>query len=114
MASSFTWNTTKLARVRKQFQKGVLKLGAAVAAQARSNAPVLTGNLVRSIRIDSSKQGVVFVAAGGNAGSYSVPYAKRREYENNLHPNTKMYMHRAFDKKVKQEDISQYFKEVTK
>lgn len=113
-SASFSWNTARLARVRSQFGKGMLRLGAAVASQARSNAPVKTGNLTRSIRTDATKENLVFVVAGGNAGGFSVPYARRREFENNLHPDTKYYMHRAFDTVVRRGNIAQYFKEVTK
>lgn len=112
---SFKWNTAKLAQVRQKFGQGLLRMGADIASKARGNAPVLTGNLVRSIRIDTAETTPerVIVKAGGSMGGFSVPYARRREYENNLHPGTKYYMHRAFDTVVRG-NIGQYFKGATK
>lgn len=132
---SFKWNTAKLAQVRQKFGQGLLRMGADIASKARGNAPVLTGNLVRSIRIDTAESStdIVVVKAGGKVDfpvykyvknkktgkkkkvftGYSIPYARRREYENNLHPGTKYYMHRAFDTVVRG-NIGQYFKGATK
>lgn len=64
-------------------------------------APVQTGNLVSSGRIepiveigDSLKGSVVF-------GSEQVPYAKKRHYENKKNPQTKGYLEKAGDKNAR-------------
>lgn len=111
MASSatFKWNKLVLTQVKASFTRGMLRMGYAVARQARANAPVLTGALRNSIRTTVDGKDTVYVTAGGTYGTYKVPYALRREYENNKHPGTKMYMHRAFES-VQRGDISQYFR----
>lgn len=105
----FKWNKPVLDSVKLSFTRGMVRMGYAVARQARANAPVKTGALRNSIRTTVDGNDNVYVVAGGTNGIYRVPYALRREYENNLHPGTKMYMHRAFDT-VRRGDISQYFR----
>lgn len=107
--TSFKWNQAVLNQVRSAFTQGMVKMGYAIANQARANAPVLSGALRNSIRTTLDGKDDVYVIAGGHAGSYTVPYAKRREYENNAHPSKRMYMHKAFNK-IKSGDISQYFR----
>lgn len=108
MASSFKWDKQGLAKLSRGITKGLLNLGAAIAKQARDNAPVDTGALKGSIRVAEQSPTSVLVLAGGNAGGKSVPYALRREFENNLHPDKKHYMERAV-KTVAKGDIKQYF-----
>lgn len=107
--NKFKWNQAALNNLNREITKGLLNLGAAVASRARSNAPVDTGALKGSIRVAEQNATTVYVLAGGHAGRYSVPYALRREFENNLHPNKKYYMTRAV-KEVARGDIKQYFK----
>lgn len=107
--SEFKWNQTTLNTVRTALTAGMIKMGYDIANKARANAPVLTGALRNSIRTTVDGKDRVYVIAGGHVGSYSVPYARRREYENNAHPSKKMYMHRAFDS-VTRGDISKYFR----
>lgn len=107
--TSFKWNQPVLNKVQSAFAQGMVRMGYAIANQARGNAPVLTGALRNSIRTTVDGKDNVYVIAGGNAGQYTVPYAKRREYENNAHPSKRMYMHKAFNK-IKSGDISQYFR----
>lgn len=111
MASSatFKWNEPVLKQVKASFTRGMLRMGYAAARQARANAPVLTGALRNSIRTTVDNNDNVYVIAGGTNGIYKVPYALLREYENRKHPETKMYMHRAFES-VQRGDISQYFR----
>jgi hypothetical protein len=49
-----------------------------------------------------------YVAFGGG----SVPYAKRREYENHRHPGTRFYLHRAVAKA--QAHADNYFQRILK
>lgn len=105
----FKWNQSTLKTVKDSFTKGMLRMGHEVANRARLNAPVKSGALKNSIRTTADSNGTVYVVAGGTYGAFRVPYALRREYENNLHPGTKRYMHRAFES-VTRGDISQYFR----
>lgn len=105
---TFTWNQGTLNKLKSNTMKRLIDLGTKINNKAKSNAPYLTGALVNSIRVDTSEQNTVYVLAGGNAVGRSVPYAKRREYENQLHPNTRYYMRNAFQDGVR--NFKQEFK----
>lgn len=105
------WNQSALNRIRENITKAMVDLGMDTAYEAQKNAPYDTGALVESIRI-SVQRGKLFVVAGGTASGYNIPYARRREYENNLHPDTKKYMHNALDWAGKH--FEEYFKDITK
>lgn len=108
------WYQNEINQIRRNFMRGMVKMGIAVQNQAKINSPVLTGALRNSIRVDAtSSPNTVWVRAGGQAGVYNVPYARRREFENNKHPSTKYYMTRAYNKIVTG-DINKYFKEIVK
>lgn len=111
---SFKWNTVKIQQIKHNTIMGLIKMGYDINNRAKAKAPVLTGTLVNSIRVDVTErdQGNVYVLAGGTAGVYKAPYARRREFENNKHPNTKHYMRNAFNEATK--NYSKYFKEITK
>lgn len=106
--AAIKWNQAKLSSLRRNVVTGIIKLGNAIGNQARRNAPVDTGALVNSIRVSTDDNDEVYILAGGAVAGNSIPYAKRREYENNLHPSTKHYMSRAFESETK--DITKYFK----
>lgn len=110
--SEFKWNEAKLAQIQKDITTGLVKLGHDTAYQAQKGAPVDTGALVNSIRTTDIKDNTVYVLAGGTAGGYNVPYARRREYENPKHPNTRFYMKNAL--KWAQDNLNSYFKDITK
>lgn len=101
MTYTFTWNQSTLDKLRKNAMARLVKLGLQINNKAKSNAPYLTGALVNSIRVDDSASETVYVIAGGNAFGKSVPYARRREYENRAHPNTRYYMRNAFQDGVR-------------
>lgn len=113
MSNTFKWDKQGLAMIDRAITKGLLNIGAAIAKQARNNAPVDTGALKGSIRIAERDSRHIEVLAGGHAGRFSVPYALRREFENNLHPNKRYYMTNA-TKTVARGDIKQYFKGLIK
>lgn len=56
--------------------------------QARMNAPILTGALRAS-------GGITATGLYSRVIGFGVPYSTIREFENNLHPNTKYYLKRA-------------------
>ena len=74
--------------------------------QASLLAPVLSGNLVASGRIEKETNGYK-VAFGGDS-SFNVPYAKRRHFENKKNPQTLGYLKKAGDNVSK--DKAKYLK----
>ena len=107
--TSFKWNNNAVSGLHREITRGLLNIGAAIARNARNNAPVDFGALKSSIRVAEVDSVNVNVLAGGVVGAKSVPYALRREFENNLHPQKKHYMTKAV-KTVAAGDIKQYFK----
>lgn len=81
----------------EKINEALSKMGYSILNRAKMYAPVLTGALVRDGRVIES-DGSVIVAFGG----LNVPYARRRHYENNLHPDTRRYLERAGNEAVKQ------------
>lgn len=107
----FTWNRNKLNRTTTNTKKATLALAYAISNQAMRGAPVLTGALINSIRVTDDANNIIYVKAGGSFSGKSVPYAKRREYENNLHPDKKYYMKKAFA--WGNENYQKYFRGIT-
>ena len=103
-----TWNQGALTELQRRMNGGILRMGFDVASRARFNAPVKTGALRNSIRVAPEGRDVYIIA-----GSSRVPYARRREYENNLHPETKHYMHRAFESVMNSDWEEKYFGDLT-
>lgn len=108
---SFKFNQSRLKKLRGDVMVGLIDMGNEIANQAKANAPYDSGDLVNSIR-STEEDGVVWVIAGGVFNGVDVPYAKRREYENNKNPHTKHYMENAFRDVTA--DYWDYFKRVTK
>lgn len=108
----FKWDEAKLARILKNSMEALADLGEDTAYEAQKSAPVDTGALVNSIRLSKIGDNEVVVLAGGTASGYNVPYARFREYNNDLHPNTRLYMHNALDWASR--NINKYFKDITK
>lgn len=92
---------------------GMFKLAGAIAQKARANAPVLTGALRNSIRIEEDGYDVYIRAGGTVVGNKTIDYAYKREMENRLHPNTTHYMKRANDSEMSG-DWQKYFREELK
>lgn len=110
---SFKFSNQALATMEKRIKEGMFQMGYDMANQARRNAPVLTGALRNSIRVEPENN-VVYVKAGGNVAGYRIDYALKREYENRLHPDTRFYMKRAQEKIMSGDFMTKYFKGVTK
>lgn len=62
---------------------------------AKINAPYLSGDLRDSIgwKFEMVQQGYIIVGS-------DMPYARRREYENNKNPQTKYYLWRAYSEHI--------------
>lgn len=111
---TFKLNTTTVKRVEDNAILGLITMGYDINNRAKGKAPYLSGNLVQSIRVDVSeeKMGTIWVIAGGTANGYKILYAKRREFENNAHPDKKYYMEKSFDEIVR--NYVKYFTGVTR
>ena len=84
MGYRFTYNPSWKSKGTQIMRKGL-------AQQAVLNAPKKNRVLINSgrFKMDSGLKGKVTFGGG------DVPYAKRREYENKLHPSTRFYLKRA-------------------
>lgn len=102
--SGFTPNPYAEQYVLRQLQAGILNMASDIKRQAVDNAPVLTGNLIKSGKITPTADGVEV-----SFGSPAVPYANRRHWENNRHPGTRLYLQRAAQQ-VASGDITKYFR----
>lgn len=73
--------------------------------RAKTLAPVDRGNLAASGKIERIKAGSYKVTFGSN----SVPYARRRHFENKKNPQTLGYLEKAGDS-VSRGDITKYLR----
>lgn len=83
-------NRAKLKVTQENFVRATIVMAGDIARQARSNAPVLTGNLQSSIRVEDGDKEIL-IKAGGQK-TYSVPYARYQEYN---HKTKSHYMRNA-------------------
>lgn len=89
---TYTDYSVDVLKVEKaRINNALSKMGTAIKNRAEMYAPVLTGALRADGRVVKDSPDSVTVRFGG----FSVPYARRRHYENNLHPETKYYLERA-------------------
>lgn len=70
--------------VDAMMKSGLLLLGKDVKNRAVLLSPKDSGTLRQSATVKTQKDSVVV--------SFNTPYARRRHYENNLHPSTKKYL----------------------
>lgn len=80
-------------------KSGLNSLGNDIKKRAVILAPKDTGALRQSSKVDVGKDSV--------AVSFNMPYARRRHYENNLHPSTKLYLANALKSIT---NVGKYFK----
>ncbi|MCM1218190.1 MAG: hypothetical protein NC548_27205 [Lachnospiraceae bacterium] len=111
-AYKFTWNTNRIREIKRNVIDDTLALAYGIANEVQRGTPVESGNLINSIRVTDGKQGTIYVLAGGSWSGGNVPYGKRREYENNLHPDKKYFMHNGFD--WAKSNWQKYYKGVTR
>lgn len=86
--------------VDKAMAVGLKRLGDDVKKRAIILAPIDSGDLRRSAKVEVKRSDTVVV-------SFNTAYAKRRHYENNLHPSTRYYLTNAL-KSIR--DVGKYFK----
>ena len=83
-------NFSKVDRLVSQAMRdGLEALGKDVKKRAVLLAPKDSGDLRQSARVDVSTVGGKDMVEV----SFNTPYARRRHWENYLHPSTKMYLH---------------------
>ena len=86
-----------LTEEQKRINGALSKMGTSILNYAQMYAPVKTGALRADGRILKAEDSITV-----RFGGFSVPYARRRHYENNLHPDTKYYLERAGNQVAKQ------------
>lgn len=91
MGYRFTYNPGWKSKGTQIMRKGLARMLSDIHQQAVLNAPKKSRVLINSGRfnMESGLKGKVTFGGG------DVPYAKRREYENKLHPSTRFYLKRA-------------------
>lgn len=108
------WNDNALSTINQKTVRGLFKMGYDIAAQARRNAPYLTGALRNTIRVHETNSNTVEVIAGGSFGGKSVPYAWIREQGPNRNPATEHYMENAKNTIMIGDYMKKYFGDITK
>lgn len=90
-----TWDIDKINNLSKNSISAVnlalTKIWLIVQNRAKENAPYLTGTLRKSITTDFNSINKWMVIVWSR-----VKYAKKREFENRLHPSTKYYLMRWY------------------
>lgn len=74
-----------------QLNKGGTRMMTDILRMARQNAPIKTGALRNSGRFQQTGNTHWQITFGNSR----IPYARLREHENHLHPNTTRYLERA-------------------
>lgn len=91
---SATWLLNE-ARVMKRAERA---MGQVMLHRSNMLAPVMTGSLADSGRVEDNPQGGISVIYGSNG----VPYARRRHFENKKNPQTLHYLKRGGDSVAKE------------
>lgn len=86
--------------VEEAMRKGLTALGDDVKKRAIVLAPVDSGQLRRSSKVEVNSDSVEV--------SFNTAYARRRHYENDLHPATRLYLTQALKSIT---NVKRYFKE---
>ena len=103
------WSEPALSSINRKTQEGLFRLGFDIAAQARRNAPYVTGALRATIRVQEISNNELDVRAGGVFGSRSVPYAWIREQGPNRDKSTEHYMENAQKAIMSGDYMKKYF-----
>lgn len=105
-------------RISERMQKGLIAMAYGVRERAMFRAPVLTGTLYNTIRVEPPTDDGVEIAAGGKFGTGMdgktryVGYAYVREKSNFAHPEKAHYMENALQDVFDSDYQHQYFKGV--
>lgn len=108
-----TWDNRAISLINRKAVKGLFRMGFDIAAQARRNAPYVTGALRSTIRVNEVGTDVVEVIAGGTFGGKRVDYAWIREQGPNRNPATEHYMENAKNSIMVGNYMKKYFGDIT-
>ena len=109
------WNQPALNAINRHTLEGLFRMGFDIAAQARRNAPYVTGALRSTIRVqETADANELEVRAGGQFGNKKVPYAWIREQGPNRNPATEHYMENAQKAIMTGDYLKKYFGDITK
>ena len=106
------WDDKAISLTNKRAVQGLFRMGFDIAAQARRNAPYLTGALRSTIRVQETSGNTVGVIAGGTYGGKKVDYAWIREQGPNRNPATEHYMENAADSIMVGNYMQKYFGDI--
>ena len=102
----------KLAQMKPRALEGLFALGYDIAAQARRNAPVVTGALRNSIRLEEDGE-TIYIRAGGTViNNKRIDYAMKREQGPNRNPATEHYMANAQRAIMTGDYLTKYFGDI--
>lgn len=107
------WDDKAISLMNKKAVRGLFQMGFDIAAQARRNAPYLTGALRNTIRVQETSDNTVEVIAGGTFGGKKVDYAWIREQGPNRNPATEHYMENAKNSIIVGNYMQKYFGDIT-
>lgn len=113
VAVELKWDDQKIGTIEKNTVRGLFGMGFDIAAQARWNAPYLTGALRNTIRVHETNANTVEVIAGGTFGGRKVDYAWIREQGPNKDPATEHYMEDAAHTIMTGDYMKKYFGDIT-
>lgn len=108
------WDSSVLNLMNTKAVNGLVRLGFDIAAQARRNAPYVTGALRNTIRVQDTSENTVEVIAGGTYGGKKVDYAWIREQGPNRNPATVHYMENAQKSIMVGDYMQKYFGDIIK
>lgn len=106
------WDSSVLNLMNTKAVKGIFQMGFDIAAQARRNAPYVTGALRNTIRVKDVSENTVEVIAGGTYGGKKVDYAWKREQGPNRNPATEHYMENAKNSVMVGDYMKKYFGDI--
>ena len=113
MSSSFKVNQRGVNALQTDVWNGIASMLYDVQANAQRRAPVVTGDLRRSIHQEEIKTGEHLVlVAGGSFNGIKVDYAAKREAGPNRDPSTEHYMANAFRDVVSGDWLKRYFGDI--
>ena len=107
------WDNNAISLMNQKAVKGLFQMGFDIAAQARRNAPYLTGALRNTIRVQEVDNNTIEVIAGGTYGGKKVDYAWIREQGPNRNPATEHYMENAQKSIMVGNYMQKYFGDIT-
>ena len=113
VSASFKLDDLQFAEMGQKMREGLFAMGFDVAAQARRNAPVLTGALRNSIRTEAEDDAVYVRAGGTVVRNKRIDYAMLREKGPNRNPATEHHMENAYNLIASGDYMTKYFGGIT-